>query len=74
MIDNKIIDELKNRGSITNTSEDYARYEDLGELKLHGLVNDIAIDTVYDDILEQINDDKQTDESQDDIVVDDDTE
>lgn len=74
MIDNKIIDELKNRGSITNTSEDYTKYEDLGELKLHGLVNDIAIDTVYDDILEQINDDKQTDESQDDIVVDDDTE
>ena len=74
MIDNKIIDELKNRGSITNTSENYARYEDLGELKLHGLVNDIAIDTVYDDILEQINDDKQIDEPQEDIVVDDVTE
>ena len=74
MIDNKIIDELKNRGSITNTTEDYTVYEDLGELKLHGLVNDMAIDTVYDDILEQINDDKQTDEPQHDIVVDDDTE
>jgi hypothetical protein len=74
MIDNKIIDELKNRGSITNTTEDYTVYEDLGELKLHGLVNDIAINNVYDDILEHINDDKQTDEPQDDIVVDDDTE
>lgn len=74
MIDNKIIDELKNRGSITNATEDYTKFENLDDLKLHGLVNDMAIDTVYDDILEQINDDKQTDEPQDDIVVDDDTE
>ena len=44
------------------------------ELKLHGLVNDIAIDTVYDDILEQINDEKPSNDTYEDIVVDDDTE
>ena len=47
MIDNKIIDELKNRGAITRTTEDYTKFEDLEKLKLHGMVNDISIDVVY---------------------------
>ena len=72
MIDNKIIDELKNRGVITKTTEDYTKYEDLEKLKLHGIVNDIAVDEVYADVVEYVN--TNADANSDDIVVDDDTE